>query len=26
VNGLLDRLVQNLVNDGKVAKEGKGLL
>ena len=26
VNGLLDRLVQNLVNDGKVLKEGKGLL
>ena len=26
VNGLLDRLVQNLVNDGKVNKEGKGLL
>ena len=26
VNGLLDRLVQNLVNDGKVTKEGKGLL
>lgn len=26
VNGLLDRLVQNLVNDGKIAKEGKGLL
>lgn len=26
VNGLLDRLVQNLVNDGKVVKEGKGLL
>ena len=26
VNGLLDRLVQNLVNEGAVAKEGKGLL
>lgn len=26
VNGLLDRLVQNLVNEGKVVKEGKGLL
>lgn len=26
VNGLLDRLVQQLVNDGKVTKEGKGLL
>ena len=26
VNGLLDRLVQNLVNEGKVCKEGKGLL
>lgn len=26
VNGLLDRLVQNLVNEGSVAKEGKGLL
>ena len=26
VNGLLDRLVQNLVNEGKVTKEGKGLL
>jgi N utilization substance protein B len=26
VNGLLDRLVQNLVNEGKVNKEGKGLL
>ena len=26
VNGLLDRLVQNLVNEGKVSKEGKGLL
>ena len=26
VNGLLDRLVQSLVNEGKVSKEGKGLL
>lgn len=26
VNGLLDRLVQSLVNDGLVKKEGKGLL
>lgn len=26
VNGLLDRLVQNLVNEGAIAKEGKGLL
>ena len=26
VNGLLDRLVQNLVNEGKVNKEGKGLM
>ena len=26
VNGLLDRLVQNLVNDGLVKKDGKGLL
>ena len=26
VNGLLDRLVQNMVNEGKVKKEGKGLL
>ena len=26
VNGLLDRLVQNLVNEGQVVKEGKGLL
>lgn len=26
VNGLLDRLVQDLVNEGVVAKEGKGLL
>ena len=26
VNGILDRLVQNLVNEGKVSKEGKGLL
>lgn len=26
VNGLLDRLVQKLVNDGSVVKEGKGLL
>ena len=26
VNGLLDRLVQNLVNEGMVNKEGKGLL
>ena len=26
VNGLLDRLVQNLANDGAIAKEGKGLL
>lgn len=26
VNGLLDRLVQQLINDGKIAKEGKGLM
>ena len=26
VNGLLDKLVQTLVNDGQVVKEGKGLL
>ena len=26
VNGLLDRLIQKLVNDGEIAKEGKGLL
>lgn len=26
VNGLLDRLVQNLVNEGSVVKEGKGLM
>ncbi len=26
VNGLLDKLVQQLVNEGKVSKEGKGLL
>lgn len=26
VNGLLDRLVQQLVDEGKIAKEGKGLL
>lgn len=26
VNGLLDRLVQKLVNEGSVSKEGKGLL
>ena len=26
VNGLLDRLVQKLVNDGDVVKEGKGLV
>lgn len=26
VNGLIDRLVQNLVNEGLVRKEGKGLL
>jgi N utilization substance protein B len=26
VNGLLDRLVQNLVNEGLVKKDGKGLL
>ena len=26
VNGLLDRLVQQLVNDGQIVKEGKGLL
>lgn len=26
VNGLLDRLVQNFVNEGQVRKEGKGLL
>ena len=26
VNGLLDRLVQGLVNEGKVNKEGKGLM
>lgn len=25
VNGLLDRLVQSMVNDGKIVKEGKGL-
>lgn len=26
VNGLLDRLMQKLTNDGEIAKEGKGLL
>ena len=26
VNGLLDRLVQSLVNEGKIVKEGKGLM
>ena len=26
VNGLLDRLVQSRVNDGKIVKEGKGLM
>jgi len=26
VNGLLDKLVQQLVNDGQISKEGKGLL
>lgn len=26
VNGLLDRLIQKMVNDGEIAKEGKGLL
>ncbi len=26
VNGLLDRLIQSMVNDGKVVKEGKGLM
>lgn len=26
VNGLLDRLVQKMVNDGQIVKEGKGLL
>jgi N utilization substance protein B len=26
VNGLLDRLIQKLVNDGQIVKEGKGLL
>ena len=26
VNGLLDKLIQQLVNDGKINKEGKGLL
>ena len=26
VNGLLDRLVQQMVNEGKIVKEGKGLL
>ena len=26
VNGLLDRLVQSMVNDGKIVKEGKGLM
>lgn len=26
VNGLLDRLVQSLVNDGKISKTGRGLL
>jgi N utilization substance protein B len=26
VNGLLDRLVQNMVNEGQIVKEGKGLL
>ena len=26
VNGLLDRLVQAMVNEGQICKEGKGLL
>jgi N utilization substance protein B len=26
VNGLLDKLVQQLANDGQINKEGKGLL
>ena len=26
VNGLLDRLIQSMVNDGKIVKEGKGLM
>ncbi len=26
VNGLLDRLIQSLVNEGQISKEGKGLL
>ena len=26
VNGLLDRLIQSLVNDGKIVKSGKGLM
>ena len=26
VNGLLDRIVQSLVNEGKIVKEGKGLM
>ena len=26
VNGLLDRLIQKMVNDGEIVKEGKGLL
>lgn len=26
VNGLLDRLVQSMMNDGKIVKEGKGLM
>jgi len=26
VNGLLDRLIQQMVNDGQIVKEGKGLL
>ena len=26
VNGLLDRLVQSMVNEGKIVKEGKGLM
>ena len=26
VNGLLDRLIQSLVNEGQISKEGKGLI
>ena len=26
VNGLLDRLIQKMVNDGEIVKTGKGLL